>query len=128
MSEITIKNLRAESRRINEEIKRLSKQKDLIDKLIETLSDDGAVKDVPATAFKRVSTIPRRPTGMLILNLFNSEVTGASFPADAIIRIADLAGYLGLDLDGAIKEKMAYNAKREDHKIENRSAPGGKAF
>lgn len=48
--------------------------------------------------------------------------------ADAVIRIADLSGHLGLDLAGAILEKMAYNAKREDHKIENRKKSGGKAF
>ncbi len=48
--------------------------------------------------------------------------------ADALIRIGDLAGYLGLDLGGAIVEKMAYNAKRADHKIENRMAEGGKAY
>lgn len=48
--------------------------------------------------------------------------------ADAVIRIADLAGGLGLDLGGAIVEKMAYNAQREDHKVEARKAPGGKAY
>jgi NTP pyrophosphatase (non-canonical NTP hydrolase) len=47
--------------------------------------------------------------------------------ADAMIRIADLAGYLGIDLSGAIVEKMEYNRTREDHKIEARRA-GGKAF
>ena len=48
--------------------------------------------------------------------------------ADAVIRIADLAGALGLDLGAAIAEKMTFNASREDHKIENRSAVGGKAY
>jgi NTP pyrophosphatase (non-canonical NTP hydrolase) len=48
--------------------------------------------------------------------------------ADAIIRIADLAGSLNLDLGGALAEKMAFNAVREDHKIENRLKPGGKAY
>lgn len=48
--------------------------------------------------------------------------------ADAVIRIADLAGALGLDLGGAIAEKLAYNASRADHKIENRKAAGGKAY
>lgn len=47
--------------------------------------------------------------------------------ADAVIRIADLCGYLGLDLGVAIVDKMAYNENREDHKIENRKN-GGKAF
>lgn len=32
--------------------------------------------------------------------------------ADALIRIADLAGMLGLDLEGLVKLKMAYNATR----------------
>jgi NTP pyrophosphatase (non-canonical NTP hydrolase) len=48
--------------------------------------------------------------------------------ADAVIRIADLAGALNLDLGGAIAEKMAYNAQRPDHKPEARAAAGGKAY
>lgn len=48
--------------------------------------------------------------------------------ADAMIRIADLAGAMGLDLGGAIAEKLAYNAQRADHKPENRAAAGGKAY
>lgn len=48
--------------------------------------------------------------------------------ADALIRIADLAGALGLDLGGAVVEKLAYNAQRADHKIESRIASGGKAY
>lgn len=48
--------------------------------------------------------------------------------ADAMIRIADLAGALNLDLGGAIAEKMAFNAIRPDHKLENRTAVGGKAY
>jgi hypothetical protein len=48
--------------------------------------------------------------------------------ADAVIRIFDMAGGLGLDLPGAIAEKLAYNAKREDHKPDSRRAGGGKAF
>ena len=48
--------------------------------------------------------------------------------ADAVIRIGDLAGALGLDLGGAIAEKMAYNAARPDHKIENRQKAEGKKY
>lgn len=48
--------------------------------------------------------------------------------ADAMIRIGDLAAFLGYDLGGAIVEKMVFNANREDHKIENRLKAGGKAF
>lgn len=48
--------------------------------------------------------------------------------ADAVIRIFDLAGSQGLDLGGAIVEKLAYNQQREDHKIENRKNDGGKKY
>ena len=48
--------------------------------------------------------------------------------ADACIRIFDIAGWLQLDLGGAIAEKRAYNAQRADHKPENRKASGGKAY
>lgn len=46
--------------------------------------------------------------------------------ADAAIRIFDLAGGLGLDIGGAIAEKMAFNEQREDHKIEARQGENGK--
>lgn len=48
--------------------------------------------------------------------------------ADAVIRIADLAGALDLDLGGAIADKLAFNATRPDHKPEARAAAGGKAY
>ena len=48
--------------------------------------------------------------------------------ADTVIRILDLCGARGLDIDGAVKEKYAYNKQRADHKIENRSAAGGKTI
>lgn len=47
--------------------------------------------------------------------------------ADTLIRIFDLAGYLGLDLGGAFVDKIGYNLIRADHKLEARAAPGGKA-
>lgn len=48
--------------------------------------------------------------------------------ADAVIRIMDLAWFYGLDLAGAMVEKLHYNQQRADHKIENRMKNGGKAF
>jgi NTP pyrophosphatase (non-canonical NTP hydrolase) len=48
--------------------------------------------------------------------------------ADAVIRIFDLAGGMNYDIGGAIAEKLEYNAKRTDHKLENRSKENGKAF
>lgn len=48
--------------------------------------------------------------------------------ADAVIRIFDMAGGMGLDVAGALVEKLAYNATRDDHKPENRRAEGGKRF
>lgn len=46
--------------------------------------------------------------------------------ADTIIRILDTCGHEELDVAGAIREKLEYNAVRADHKIENRLAEGGK--
>ena len=46
--------------------------------------------------------------------------------ADTLIRIFDLAGYQGLDLGGAVVEKLLYNQTREDHKLSARAAEGGK--
>lgn len=48
--------------------------------------------------------------------------------ADAFIRICDYCGLKGYDLEGAVAEKMAYNAHREDHKRENRAKEGGKKY
>ena len=48
--------------------------------------------------------------------------------ADAIIRIFDLGGALGMDLGGALAEKMVYNARRPDHQRAARMAPGGKSY
>jgi hypothetical protein len=48
--------------------------------------------------------------------------------ADTLIRVFDLAGYLGLDIGGAFVAKREYNAVRQDHKLETRNAEGGKAF
>lgn len=46
--------------------------------------------------------------------------------ADAIIRICDLAGYQGLDLGGAVVEKLLYNLSREDHTLAARREANGK--
>ena len=48
--------------------------------------------------------------------------------ADAVIRICDMCGGLGLDLEGAIYEKLEYNKNRADHKLENRLSENGKKF
>lgn len=46
--------------------------------------------------------------------------------ADTIIRILDLAGFMNIDVGGALIEKFQYNQRRSDHKMENRLAEGGK--
>ena len=48
--------------------------------------------------------------------------------ADTVIRIFDLAGYLCLDLSGAVVEKLEYNANRADHQIANRQKDDGKKY
>ena len=46
--------------------------------------------------------------------------------ADAVIRIFDLAGACGYDLEGIILRKLAYNLQREDHRLESRAGENGK--
>jgi NTP pyrophosphatase (non-canonical NTP hydrolase) len=48
--------------------------------------------------------------------------------ADAVIRIFDIAGGMGLDLGAAFVEKMQYNRIRADHKPENRRLEYGKKY
>lgn len=48
--------------------------------------------------------------------------------ADVVIRVFDLAGGLGMDLGATIVKKLVFNATRDDHKMENRQAEGGKGF
>ena len=48
--------------------------------------------------------------------------------ADTVIRIFDLAGSQGFDVGSAMMEKLIYNTRRKDHKIENRNKENGKKF
>lgn len=48
--------------------------------------------------------------------------------ADALIRIFDLAGGYGMDLAGAVAEKLAYNSHRADHRPEARAEAHGKKY
>lgn len=48
--------------------------------------------------------------------------------ADCIIRILDIAAGSGMDIGGALVEKLAYNEIREDHQKEARLAQGGKKY
>ena len=48
--------------------------------------------------------------------------------ADTVIRILDLAGFLNLDIGGAVREKFKYNQERSDHKLSNRESLGGKTI
>lgn len=48
--------------------------------------------------------------------------------ADALHRVFNFADREGLDLGGALMEKIEYNRTRADFKAENRTKPGGKKF
>lgn len=48
--------------------------------------------------------------------------------ADLFIRAFDYAGGHNLDLGAAFLEKLKYNLRRADHKLENRAKKGGKKF
>ncbi len=58
-------------------------------------------------------------------HLPNRKMVEVEF-ADTIIRILDYCGAAGLDIGGAIEEKIAYNQNRADHKPENRAGGNGK--
>lgn len=48
--------------------------------------------------------------------------------ADVIIRVLDLAGFLDIRLGDVVKEKFDFNAKRADHKPEERAKKNGKKY
>lgn len=48
--------------------------------------------------------------------------------ADLLIRMFDYIGVRGLDIDGAITEKLAYNRTRADHSYADRAKQDGKKF
>jgi NTP pyrophosphatase (non-canonical NTP hydrolase) len=48
--------------------------------------------------------------------------------ADLLIRVFDYAGAAHLDLDGAVREKLAYNARRADHATAARTLLNGKRY
>lgn len=48
--------------------------------------------------------------------------------ADTLIRIFDYCGAFGYDLEGAYREKTAYNASRLDHKREAENIAAGNGF
>lgn len=48
--------------------------------------------------------------------------------ADTFIRLFDIVGGMNLDISGAIAEKLEYNSKRADHKIEQRLKVDGKKY
>lgn len=48
--------------------------------------------------------------------------------ADALIRIFDYAAGHGYDLEGAFREKLAFNARRPDHQPEARLTANGKRW
>lgn len=45
-----------------------------------------------------------------------------------MIRVADMAGGLNINVAEAFADKLFYNAERADHKLDNRAKDGGKKF
>jgi len=51
-----------------------------------------------------------------------------SFLRRAIVWTLGIMSKNGMEIEATFQEKMAYNAHREDHKLEHRAQPGGKAY
>jgi len=47
---------------------------------------------------------------------------------DVLIRVFDILGSRGVDVEQIYQDKMNYNANRADHKLENRMKEGGKKY
>lgn len=58
----------------------------------------------------------------------NHKTTLSGKLINVLFQIRTLEQQLDLDVGGAIAEKMAFNANRPDHKVENRKLGGGKAY
>lgn len=48
--------------------------------------------------------------------------------ADTFIRLFDICGARNINIDEIVEAKLAYNAQREDHKVEARLKAGGKKY
>ncbi len=90
-----------------------------------------AIRDVPKLLMLIVSELSEAMEGhrkdlmddhLPTRKMFEVEI------ADALIRIFDLAAAHSLDIEGAYREKLRYNAARADHKPEARKAAGGKRY
>lgn len=66
----------------------------------------------------------RRP-GMMDKHLPHRQAEEVEL-ADCVIRILDYADGFGMDIGGAMTEKIEFNRTRADHQLENRLKPGGK--
>ena len=92
--------------------------------------DDEKLRDVPRLLMLCVSELSEAMEGDR-KNLMDDHLPGRKMIevelADALIRIFDMAGGLGLDVAGAMRDKLVYNTRREDHRPEVR-ADGGKIY
>ncbi len=64
--------------------------------------------EIPAVYYSGGGYVATKPTAIC-----KKPEGYATELADAVIRIADLCGYMGIDLEAVIREKMGYNATRE---------------
>lgn len=98
---------------------------------LKTGEDQRAVNNVPEKLMLTVSELAEAMEGHR-KNLMDDKLPHRKMIevelADALIRIFDLAGAKDYDLGGAVAEKLAFNASRADHKVENRTKEGGKAY
>lgn len=87
--------------------------------------------DLFATDFDDFQGPDNKGEALFIATMLVTQIAREDFPTE----IATVLGYIeaychkhGYDLEGAINEKMQYNAVREDHTHEARRITGGKQF
>lgn len=82
-------------------------------------------RDTPAANLLEIVKAITRADDML---LRDERAAARTYISMAISLCYDYAAHYGLDLDGAIDQKMAYNDNRADHSYAARAAAGGKNF
>ena len=100
-------------------------------KLINQRESDGSFSPHVVEVFKNIYDVNDPAEHLLCICKLVTSFYGFSYKSDLVVMITAAEYYcekFGYDLWAAVDEKMAYNAERADHKLENRMKEGGKKW